>query len=201
MKCPQCGESLADDLGFCPYCGQSVTGARKKEEAGAELNGAIKRETESKRDCPSCWKSNPQGAVFCGYCGLPMDAANQCPGCRSTINPGEMFCTHCGRMVRAPLPPKFSNLPTGAMLLALIPGLFSIWGIGHFFAGSLTRGFGFFLLGLITIIVSPFILLQFAQSVGDLLFWAVVGFIVWIALWIWQSADAYWEAENKMRSR
>jgi hypothetical protein len=66
--------------------------------------------------------------------------------------------------------------------------------MGHFFAGSFTRGLGFFLLGLFMIFVAPLALLFLVQSSSDLFFLIIIGVIIWICLWLFQSVDAYWEA-------
>jgi hypothetical protein len=79
-------------------------------------------------------------------------------------------------------------------MLGLIPGLFSIWGMGHFFAGSDKRGLAFFLLGLFMAFVAPVALIFFVQGLGDLLLLLVIGVIAWVALWLFQSVDAYREA-------
>jgi hypothetical protein len=84
--------------------------------------------------------------------------------------------------------------PIAALILGIIPGLLSIWGIGHIFAGNSGKGIALLVLGLLMAFVGPLILLLLAPNLGDLAILAIIGIIAWIILWLYQSIDAYWEA-------
>ena len=91
-----------------------------------------------------------------------------------------------------------SGRPVAALLFGLIPGLLSLWGIGHFFAGRLTKGLIFFLLGLLLMPISALFIFSFTALLY-LDWWGTVALIIifgaiWIALWLYQSLDAYHEA-------
>jgi len=92
-----------------------------------------------------------------------------CDKCGNELQPGAQFCNKCGKPFNAdPIAPQveFRPLPdtgkskTLALLLAIIPGLFGIWGIGQIYLGKLGKGILFFgagvIIALLVIITLPF---------------------------------------------
>jgi len=105
--------------------------------------------------CESCRANNPDSAEFCYRCGAVFSAeakeeARQrllhpsCIRCGKDLVEGEDFCPHCGS-------PQDSRANQGmvnevmrktliAKMLAFIPGIFNIFGLGHILLHSYLRG-------------------------------------------------------------
>ncbi len=101
--------------------------------------------------CPECGSQIPDDSDFCHVCGCLKSKAyafdddmssgqGTCPRCGSETRPGEMFCERCGAPLRVQSPFRFSKRNATAMLLALIPGFFSIYGLGHLVLKEWIRG-------------------------------------------------------------
>jgi hypothetical protein len=78
-----------------------------------------------------------------------------------------------------------------ALVLGLVPGLLSLWGIGHIFAGRIDRGLAFLVLGLVMSLVAPATLLLVVRDTGGRAILYALGMVAWIILWLYQSIDAY----------
>ncbi len=101
--------------------------------------------------CPECGNEIPEDSEFCYSCGRKRDDtirlddegkfvapnANQCASCGNEISPNDLFCQHCGapitRIQMAAFRPKMVKYGWIGIVLALIPGLFSIYGLGHLY--------------------------------------------------------------------
>ncbi len=81
-----------------------------------------------------------------------------------------------------------------ALVLGLVPGLLSLWGIGHIFAGRINRGLGFLLLGLVMAVVAPVTMVLLVRDLGGLAILSALGAVAWVVLWLYQSIDAYYVA-------
>ncbi len=92
--------------------------------------------------CPECGSEIEDGADFCYNCGCLKSKAyavrdagaegNICSKCGEEVSEGELFCRHCGAPVAAAATPlKVSSNSSLALLLAFVPGFFSIYGLGH----------------------------------------------------------------------
>ena len=101
--------------------------------------------------CPECGSQIPEDSDFCHVCGClkskayvfnddSSSAQGTCPRCGSETRPGEMFCERCGAPLRVQSPFRFSKRNATAMLLALIPGFVSIYGLGHLVLKEWIRG-------------------------------------------------------------
>ncbi len=108
--------------------------------------------------CGECGREIPDGMDFCPYCGCLRSKAcciddsgrscAVCPECGHPIAPGDQFCGSCGahldhgatpvRMI--PRMKKNGNL---AIMLALLPGFFNIFGLGHLVMKQYSRGLMF----------------------------------------------------------
>lgn len=180
MTCTQCGEEREDGTGYCSGCGTFI--------------GQTSEAPSTIASCPSCGAVNERSDCFCVQCGFRMDRPNECPGCSNPVGRKDQICTRCGRFLRPVKKYKVTHRPLAALVLGLVPGLLSLWGIGHIFAGSSKRGFVFLAIGLMMLLVAPVSLLVLISVDPDLLGLAVIGVLVWVALWLYQSVDAYWEA-------
>ena len=119
----------------------------------------------------------PVGAGDLGYC----------PFCGALVESHWDYCQECGRYLRGlsevsetPIYPLKEKDPMIALLLALIPGLFGIWGIGHFYVEEFGKGVLLLFLGLILAFI---MLLNIICGLVIL----IVGFFIWL----WQAYDAY----------
>lgn len=141
--------------------------------------------------CPSCGKEVSDGVSFCPNCGRPLSQAKQIPPPQSAV------------IVLAE-----QKNPGLAAVLAIVLGIFGIWGIGHIYVGKLTRGIVLLVVGILVVVIGFFgIFVGFAFgiplgavtggpagalfAIGTLLVAFVVLVVAWIAGWIWQTYDAY----------
>lgn len=146
-------------------------------------------------ECKTCGAPNTKDAVFCSKCGSRMKRLYSCPFCSGEVDINGRFCSNCGRDMYPGLNKEITSRHLTTLLLGLIPGLLSIWGIDYFFIGSFWKGLMFLLIGLAFWLVIPFGLLG-AASVNNGLagLYGVVVVLFWIFLWLWQSVDAYKDA-------
>ena len=131
--------------------------------------------------CSSCHKEVAENVKFCPECGARFsDVSIERPVYRDTTRRDYAY-SEGGR----------EKNPGVALILALLIGLFFIFGVGHFYAGSIGRGFIFLIVGLIldaAIAVCLFIAYGYIAAL-------VVG-VAWFAIWIIQIVDAYEEAKR-----
>jgi membrane protease subunit (stomatin/prohibitin family) len=81
FNCPDCGNSIARESKFCPYCGHQQLVFHQ---------------------CVNCGKNLPPYAKFCPRCGHPADerpAPTVCPRCNAENIPGASFCNQCGEKI------------------------------------------------------------------------------------------------------
>ena len=100
--------------------------------------------------CPECGSMIEEDADFCYRCGCKRSKAtvhindgiglSTCPRCGAEVHEGELFCRSCGSPLSVSYPLKASKDSTVAMFLALIPGFFSIYGLGHLMLKEWVRG-------------------------------------------------------------
>ena len=106
--------------------------------------------------CHDCGNEIPEDMDFCPHCGClrekstPVDDKSGmplgvCPVCGAKTGFGDAYCGSCG----AALPqvqfvrPKMRKYGTVAMILALVPGFFNIFGLGHLVLKSWSKGLMF----------------------------------------------------------
>ncbi|MDW5561694.1 MAG: zinc ribbon domain-containing protein [Methanomassiliicoccus sp.] len=188
-RCPQCGGNVPQGVEACVICGNAVTG-----EAMAKVPPAADAEVNQTTRCQSCGAILEGKETFCGRCGFLVSAPFECRDCRTRIGLEDRYCTGCGRLVRPGKLNRSTSRPVAALLLGLVPGLFSVWGLGQMFSVSIRKGLLFFTLGIVLAIVDPFSLLATLNGQGDLAGLSIIGMVLWAALWILQAMDAYWEA-------
>lgn len=117
-----------------------------------------------------------------------------CSNCGKEVTAEANFCWSCGKGLKALGPSKdtsYSNNehvnPRIALLLALVPGIFSLMGFGHIYAGKVARGIAIFGMGILLSAIIPGNPL-FIPS----LFWSNILLLpVMLALMAWQAYNAY----------
>jgi len=84
-----------------------------------------------------------------------------CPGCGRAVESSLVYCSYCGVSLRTPsyssrqpyqtvgTYKRQEKRPWVAVGLALVLGVFGLWGIGHLYAGKFARGIGLLFVGLI----------------------------------------------------
>jgi flagellar basal body-associated protein FliL/ribosomal protein L40E len=130
MKCPNCGQEIADGSKFCIFCG-TVVEEKKPEpvaepapEPVAEPAPEVEAPKMQKKEvCSNCGQELAPGAVFCTNCGTKKGAAPApapapepkkavCANCGAELKPGMKFCTNCGTKVGEAAPAAPKTVPT-----------------------------------------------------------------------------------------
>ena len=109
--------------------------------------------------CHDCGYEIPEGMDFCPKCGCMADKATAvddsgipvmaCPKCGTAATMGDRFCKHCGATLgdamQAPVfvKPRMRRNGALAFMLAVIPGFFNIFGLGHFVLKQWSKGIMF----------------------------------------------------------
>jgi membrane protease subunit (stomatin/prohibitin family) len=102
VYCSNCSKKFANDMKFCPHCGDPYTpcpkcgsdndkDAKRCVSCGTQLNAGI-------GVCGSCQTAIPNGSAFCPNCGKPaagVNAEGSCRRCGSQLN-NSPFCPQCG---------------------------------------------------------------------------------------------------------
>lgn len=135
-----------------------------------------------------------------------------CKQCGREISHDARFCPYCGAdqtsYAPPPAPPIQAGLETKntglAAVLALILGIFGLWGVGHIYVGKIGRGLALLILGIMLQWVLGFFVffgMMFGGIYGGpryglpILVGGLAGLIIWIlvtlAIFIWQIYDAY----------
>ena len=93
--------------------------------------------------CSECGSEIPEDSDFCYSCGAMKDTALECDDdgnifapscyrCGAPIQPGTEFCPDCGApLIKEVITPQKAKRVTLAFFLALVPGFFDIFGLGH----------------------------------------------------------------------
>lgn len=108
---------------------------------------------EMRMICSECGNEIPEGSDFCYHCGrgakdaVIIDAGNtegKCSMCGNDLVEGGSFCRRCGApsgiAFQAAVRPRMVKNAWIGLLLALVPGFFDIYGLGHFFHRKWRRG-------------------------------------------------------------
>ena len=78
MKCPACGNDIADDAKNCSRCGKHIPENIPAVNAGGTGESAASPRTDISggKMCPRCQIPLPSGATFCGNCGAAADGSS-----------------------------------------------------------------------------------------------------------------------------
>lgn len=69
MYCPECGESIADDVRYCRHCGAEVNEPDQDVDTGVDEVGDIDRLEKVEHQCQDCGEMLRSGEPPCKYCG------------------------------------------------------------------------------------------------------------------------------------
>ena len=149
--------------------------------------------------CPDCGNIVPQDSDFCHRCGKMVgpdvlrdehrgDIATEsvCSRCGREFPPNEMFCKNCGNLNKPSMNivrPKISPRGKMGVLLAAIPGMLGIFGLGHLFLKRRMRAAVFFLISFLLYY------LWYTNEFNGL--WTIIFFISAIFMYLMQLAEAF----------
>ena len=137
--------------------------------------------------CSECGSEIPEGEDFCSRCGALKSKAivtddngnfnaNVCPNCGAPTVPGENFCGSCGAAIANPSVVQMKPVKNAwlALGLALIPGFFNVYGLGHLVLRKWSRGIMFLAISAILFFARPAInpMLGVILDVGVFMFQA-----------------------------
>lgn len=121
--CPECGNEIPEDSGFCYSCGRKKDNTIRLDQSGRFI-------PPEENKCTSCGGEMAQGDLFCPACGEPRSKTQM-----------------------AAFRPKMIKYGWIGIVLALIPGTLGfvtllpcIFGLGHFYFKKWTKGATFMLL-------------------------------------------------------
>lgn len=128
--CPECGSEVPDDSDFCYVCGRAK---KKGDDAGPTGNIAF----------------TPGMCAFCG----------------GKVGFSDVFCEHCGKPINnipqmMMFKPKMSKYGWIGIALALIPGFFNVFGLGHLFFRRWGRAGMYLLISVLFIYMTRFAVLS-----------------------------------------
>lgn len=104
-----------------------------------------------KHICPECGSEIPEDSDFCFSCGRKKDDTivlddsghfidsneNKCTACGTELGPLDLFCPSCGKPTTKEqmiaFRPKMRKYGWIGILLAVIPGIFNLCGLGHLY--------------------------------------------------------------------
>jgi hypothetical protein len=150
-----------------------------------------------------------------------------CPNCGAQASPSNEFCPMCGHKAgapvtrympsyaspqpstapnaplvqeKSPLPSYMQKSPRLAFMLALIPGIFCIMGLGHFYVRRMVKGFVLLVVGFFIGLFSWVILfMAFTETEYEPAVYAIAAMIFWapfIAVLLWSAFDAFKQAQK-----
>lgn len=109
--------------------------------------------------CHDCGMEIPDDMDFCPQCGCLRSKATQvddsgfpvrvCPRCGAAASPRDAFCGSCGESLDSVRPdpvmirPRMRRNGALAFMLAVVPGFFNIFGIGHLLMRDWAKGIMF----------------------------------------------------------
>ena len=142
-------------------------------------------------NCQNCGEEVVDGAKFCKNCGaeIVVEEASEtgtkfCSNCGFEMPKATKFCPECGNATS--MAPQVVNSTTATVLRSdKSPGLaallsFLIIGLGQVYLGLTKKGIILFVLAIIS---------------GILIF-VLIGWILWVIVWVYAIYDAYNSGEN-----
>lgn len=137
--------------------------------------------------CGECGAEIPDGMDFCPKCGCMREKAyriddsnggmpsSTCPKCGAPCGPADLYCGKCGQKLEPtlqfPVQPKMRKNGNLAVFLALVPGFFNIFGLGHLVLKEWSRGIMFLVITVVLWYINgwSFVNTNFVVTIIDLL--------------------------------
>ncbi len=108
--------------------------------------------------CRECQAESPGWAEFCLQCGRRFsdeerskasEAVRLCESCGEEMSPGSSGCHNCGARPAGSMDRSAAQrISLIAKILALVPGIFNVFGLGHLFLGKYLKAFILFAISL-----------------------------------------------------
>jgi len=124
-----------------------------------------------------------------------------CPNCGREVAESDVKCPSCGHLLKTTaMPVVVLKSPGKAAILAFLPGLVGIWGLGHLYLGRFLKGLAILAVGIVLAImgtiIAPgafmgFIASTFGGPGRELAGAGMLIFVVGTIGFFWQVYDAY----------
>ena len=157
--------------------------------------------------CRNCGRVIPDGSLYCPFCGAKQDVAVPSNAQVPPVNPTPPAVPS---QPYAPQTVVYKEKDEGiTALLALVGGLFGLWGIGHLYVGEVKKGIMLLILGFLVQLLpmgaimvlfmgfAPMYMNPYPPQPGPQLMFSLSFFalaiwgIIVLVLFIWQVFDAY----------
>lgn len=177
VTCQNCGMEMDDTAKFCKNCGSEIIQEEAVEISTVNL-------------CPSCGSEINDDIKFCPNCGSkiesePASESNQtkfCTNCGFEMDSSLKFCPECGTPTSNLRPAAntqlISNRQNSPGLAAVLS--FLIIGLGQVYIGLTKKGIILFVLAIVSGILTIIL----------------VGYVLWLLVWVYSVYDAYNSAEK-----
>ncbi len=123
--CPECGGEIPEDSEFCHHCGRKRDNTIRLDESGHFVE-------PEKNKCATCGAEMSQNDAFCPNCGQPISRTQA-----TAFRPKMVKYGWIGIALALSFG-LLGILPSPA--IGPLPGLFSIFGLGHFYFKKWSRG-------------------------------------------------------------
>jgi len=159
--CPECGRDIPEESDFCYHCGRKKDNTIRLDRSGH----FIPPETER---CTSCGGEIPLSAPLCPKCGAPRSKTQM-----ALFRP-QMAKNGWIGLVLAAVGGMLVFIPVGP--IGPLPGLFSIFGLGHLYFRKWKRGALFLMLSVLMLFARIFQTGEPSMTI-QILFVLITGFI------------------------
>lgn len=113
----------------------------------------------------------------------------RCRGCGAQVPVNSLTCPKCYREMPREVGDAPERDPRIALLLALIPGIIGLWGLGHIYMGLTERGLSF--LGAGIVLTTTLVALAYGWFLIITIVCLVMASIIWLGLFILQAFEAW----------
>ncbi len=151
-----------------------------------------------KRICSGCGSEIPEGSDFCYACGAwatnsfaindegTVLYSNKCVKCGNALIPGSKYCAYCGAQASESNIPirrssgAYSSKDIMAIMLAVIPGLFNVFGLGQIILRRWSKAFVYICSTLMLFYITPSLI---SSTNGYLILIFIQVFFFFISVW------------------